>query len=88
MRMPETPAGAVTLRAFELQDGADRKSQWQAVEKSIWDLSPRSALLDAKPPMSWATETCLSIDASGSLNVWTLYKDGASWLLRLREWGA
>ena len=77
--------GAVTLRAFELEDGADRKAQWQAVEKSVWDLSPRSALLDAKPPMSWATETCLSIDASGSLNVWTLYKDGASWFA-LREW--
>ncbi len=79
------PSAPITLRAFELDSSADRKSQWQAVEKSIWDLSPHSALLDARPPMSWASETCLSIDAAGCLNVWTLYRDGASWFA-LREW--
>jgi hypothetical protein len=74
-----------SLRAFDLEECRDRQAQWQAIERSIWDLSPRSALLDAKPPMSWATETCISIDGDGKLNVWTLYKDGASWFA-LREW--
>ncbi len=74
-----------SLRAFDLEECRDRQTQWQAIERSIWDLSPRSALLDAKPPMSWATETCISIDGDGRLNVWTLYKDGASWYA-LREW--
>jgi hypothetical protein len=74
-----------SLRAFDLEECRDREAQWQAIERSIWDLSPRSALLDAKPPMSWATETCISIDGDGCLNVWTLYKDGASWFA-LREW--
>ena len=74
-----------TLRAFDLESRLDRPAQWQAVEKSIWDLAPRSALLDARPPMAWASETCLTIDAQGRVNVWTLYKDGASWFA-LREW--
>src|ERR1043165_1684970 len=72
------------LRVFDLEEGADRTKLWQAVERSIWNLSPRSALLDAKPPMSWATDTCLSIDAAGRVNVWTLYRDGTSWFA-LRE---
>src|SRR5262249_25424524 len=66
-------AAGVALRAFDLEQARDRQSQWQAVERSIWDLSPKSALLDARPPMSWATETCIAIDATGRLNVWTLY---------------
>jgi hypothetical protein len=78
-------AAAPSLRAFDLDECRDRQTQWQAIERSIWDLSPRSALLDARPPMSWATETCISIDGDGRLNVWTLYKDGASWFA-LREW--
>jgi uncharacterized membrane protein len=82
------PAGeAISLRAFDLERALDRAGQWQAVERSIWDLSPRSALLDARPPMSWASETCLSIDGQGRVNVWTLYKDGASWFA-LREWAS
>jgi hypothetical protein len=74
-----------TLRAFDLESRLDRPAQWQAVEKSIWDLSPRSALLDARPPMAWASETCITIDAQGRVNVWTLYKDGANWFA-LRQW--
>jgi hypothetical protein len=74
-----------SLRAFDLGVHQDRTAQWDAVERSILDLSPRSALLDAKPPMSWASETCITIDAQGRVNVWTLYKDGASWFA-LREW--
>lgn len=81
----EADAARPSLRAFDLEESRDRNSQWQAIERSIWDLSPRSALLDAKPPMSWAAETCISIDGDGRLNVWTLYKDGASWYA-LREW--
>jgi hypothetical protein len=81
----ETESSRPSLRAFDLDEARDRQSQWQAIERSIWDLSPRSALLDARPPMSWATETCISIDGDGRLNVWTLYKDGASWYA-LREW--
>jgi hypothetical protein len=73
------------LRAFDLESRLDRAAQWQAVERSIWDLSPRSALLDARPPMSWASDTCIAIDAQGRVNVWTLYRDGASWYA-LREW--
>jgi hypothetical protein len=73
------------LRAFDVDSRLDRAAQWQAVERSIWDLAPRSALLDARPPMSWATETCLSIDAAGRVNVWMLYQEGASWFA-LREW--
>ena len=80
-----TKSDTPMLRAFDLETTDDRQAQWQAVERSIWDLSPRSALLDARPPMSWATETCISIDAQGRVNVWTLYKDGASWFA-LREW--
>jgi hypothetical protein len=78
-------ANSNSLRAFDLGVHQDRTAQWDAVERSIWDLSPRSALLDAKPPMSWASETCISIDAQGRVNVWALYKDGASWFA-LREW--
>jgi hypothetical protein len=78
------PAPAHSLRAFDLAR-LDRASQWQAVERSVLDLAPQSILLDARPPMSWASETCISIDARGGLNVWTLYKDGASWFA-LREW--
>jgi len=73
------------LRAFDLEGRRDRPAQWKAVEKSIWDLSPRAALLDARPPMAWASETCITIDAQGRVNVWALYKDGASWFA-LREW--
>jgi len=86
--IPPSHAGVdapATLRAFDVDKHPDRPAQWQAVERSIWDLSPKSALLDAKPPMSWASETCISIDAQGCVNVWTLYKDGASWYA-LREW--
>jgi hypothetical protein len=81
-------SAAPSLRALDLPTPSSREAQWAAVERSIWDLSPRSALLDAKPPMSWATETCIAIDKAGRLNVWTLYKEsggGASWFA-LREW--
>ncbi len=79
----------VTLRAFDLPDAEqhDRPSQWQAVERSIRDLVADSVLLDARPPMSWASDCCIAIDANGGLHVWTLYKDGVSWYA-LREWAA
>jgi hypothetical protein len=84
--VPAAPAG-VTLRAFDVQDAQDetRTSQWDAVERSVRDLVPGSILLEARPPMSWATESCIAIDPDGRLHVWTLYKDGASWFA-LREW--
>jgi hypothetical protein len=79
------PRGMPALRAFDLEEACDRGAQWQAVERSIWDLSPNSALLEARPPMSWASETCIAIDGKGRVNVWTLYRDGTSWFA-LREW--
>jgi hypothetical protein len=66
---------------------ADRASQWQSVERSIRDLVPESILLEARPPMSWATESCIAIDPDGVLHIWTLYKDGATWYA-LREWAS
>jgi hypothetical protein len=87
----ETPndATGVTLRAFDLADQrqADRTTQWESVERSIRDLVPESILLEARPPMSWATESCIAIDPDGVLHIWTLYKDGASWYA-LREWAS
>lgn len=76
-----------TLRAFDLEPDCGRAAQWQAVERSIWDLLPKSVLLEAKPPMSWAADTCIAIDQKGHLHVWTLYRDGASWFA-LREWAS
>jgi hypothetical protein len=83
---PAAPVG-VTLRAFDVIDARDesRSSQWDAVERSVRDLVPGSILLEARPPMSWASESCIAIDPEGRLHVWTLYKDGASWFA-LREW--
>ena len=78
-------ASSPPLQVFDLEVGTDRAGLWQVVEQSICGLSPRSALLDAKPPMPWATDTCLSIDAAGRIGVWTLYRDGTSWFA-LREW--
>lgn len=82
------PVG-VTLRAFDVIDAHDesRASQWAAVERSVRDLVPGSVLLEARPPMSWASEACIAIDPDGRLHVWTLYKDGASWFA-LREWAS
>ena len=85
---PDQPRHArPTLRAFDLEEQCDRPAQWQAVERSIWDLLPKSVLIEAKPPMSWATDTCIAIDREGRLHIWTLYKDGASWFA-LREWAS
>jgi hypothetical protein len=86
--LPQKPVG-VTLRAFDVLDSQDesRLSQWAAVERSVRDLVPGSILLDARPPMSWATESCIAIDPEGNLHIWTLYKDGASWFA-LREWAS
>jgi hypothetical protein len=86
-RAPEQ--AGVTLRAFDLADphDADRTSQWQSVERSIRDLVPESILLEARPPMSWASESCIAIDPDGILHIWTLYKDGATWYA-LREWAS
>ena len=85
----EEKGRGVTLRAFDLLDDqeSDRDAQWLAVERSIKDLVAESVVLDARPPMSWASNCCLSIDAEGGLHVWTLYKDGVSWFA-LREWAA
>ncbi len=79
----------VTLRAFDLLDSHERTraSQWQAVERSIRDLVPDSVLLEARPPMSWAIDSCIAIDPAGRLHIWTLYKDGTSWFA-LREWAS
>ena len=87
--MVEEKGRGVMLRAFDLLDEqeSDRGAQWQAVERSIKDLVAESVVLDARPPMSWASDCCLSIDAKGGLHVWTLYKDGVSWFA-LREWAA
>ena len=52
------------------------RAQWQSVENSIADLTAGAILLDARPPMAWATESCVAVDAAGALHVWTLYKDG------------
>ncbi len=78
-----------TLRAFDVleTDDRNRDAQWHAVERSIRDLVPHSILLDARPPISWATETCIAIDPDGRLHVWTLHKDGATWFA-LREWAS
>ena len=73
------------LHVFDVDGRLDRAGQWGVVERAIWDLAPRSALLDARPPMTWAAETSLVIDAAGRVNVWTFYKDGVSWFA-LREW--
>ena len=84
----EEKGRGVTLRAFDvMEEGTDRAAQWQAVERSIKDLVAESVVLDARPPMSWASDCCVSIDAEGGLHVWTLYKDGVSWFA-LREWAA
>ncbi|MGN6368524.1 MAG: hypothetical protein ACTHN5_09710 [Phycisphaerae bacterium] len=85
----EEKAQGVTLRAFDLveEEGSGRDAQWLAVERSIKDLVSGSVVLDARPPMSWASDCCLSIDGDGGLHVWTLYKDGVSWFA-LREWAA
>ena len=87
--MVEEKGRGVMLRAFDLLDeeGSGRDAQWLAVERSIKDLVAESVVLDARPPMSWASDCCLSIDAEGGLHVWTLYKDGVSWFA-LREWAA
>lgn len=79
----------LTLRAFDLSDEeeSDRAAQWLAVERSIRDLVGGSIVLEARPPMSWASECCVAIDAAGGLHVWTLYKDGVSWYA-LREWAS
>jgi hypothetical protein len=96
--LPVTPAAPLptpskphplTLRAFDLLHPTDntRSAQWQAVESSIPDLLPRAILLDARPPLSWASDCCIALDPAGRLHVWTLYKDGVSWFA-LREWAA
>jgi hypothetical protein len=89
---PERPAMPASeydfrppLRIFDVDGRLDRAGQWRVVEQAIWDLAPRSAVLDARPPMSWAGETSLVIDAAGRVNVWTLFRDGVSWFA-LREW--
>jgi hypothetical protein len=83
------PTYPLTLRAFDLLHPTDntRAAQWQAVESSIPDLLPRAILLDARPPLSWASDCCIALDPAGRLHVWTLYKDGVSWFA-LREWAA
>jgi hypothetical protein len=85
--IPAGSRGGVTLRAFDLHDVDDRPAQWEAVERSVRDLVPDSILLEARPPMSWATDSCIAIAPDGRLHVWTLYKDGASWYA-LREWAS
>jgi hypothetical protein len=91
VRMSASPNAAkgVTLRAFDVleNEDRDRAAQWQAVERSIRDLVADSILLDAKPPMSWASDCCIAIDGHGALHIWTLFKDGVSWFA-LREWAA
>jgi hypothetical protein len=80
-----TPNGTPNaLRAFDLA-GTTRPAQWEAVERSVAGLVANAVLLDARPPMSWATESCLALDQHGGLHVWTLYKDSVSWFA-LREW--
>jgi len=78
-----------TIRAMEVAEGErggmSRGTQWEAVEGSIPDLVAESELLDARPPMSWAKESCVAVDREGRMHVWTLYKDGTSWFA-LREW--
>jgi hypothetical protein len=74
------------LRAFDLA-GTSRVAQWEAVERSVAGLVTNAVLLDARAPMSWATESCLSLDQHGGLHVWTLYKDSVSWFA-LREWAS
>jgi hypothetical protein len=72
------------LRVFDLS-GTSRAAQWDAVERSVAGLVANAVLLEARPPMSWASESCLGLDQHGGLHVWTLYKDGVSWFA-LREW--
>ena len=55
------------------------------MERSIRDFLPNATLLEARPPMAWASESTLAVDAEGRLHVWTLFRDGASWFA-LREW--
>ncbi|MCL2639340.1 MAG: hypothetical protein FWD53_00695, partial [Phycisphaerales bacterium] len=75
-----------TIRAMEVtEEETNRKTQWEVVEGSIRDLISESVLLDARPPMSWAKESCVAVDGDGGMHVWTLYKDGVSWFA-LREW--
>jgi hypothetical protein len=94
--IPQTPAVALkrtahglTLRVFDLlhSGASDRALQWQVVEQSIGELVSGATVLDARPPVSWASECCIAVDAGGKLHVWTLYKDGVSWFA-LREWAA
>jgi hypothetical protein len=86
----DTPSGSPNggangaLRAFDLA-GTSRVAQWEAVESSVAGLVTNAVLLDARAPMSWATESCLALDQHGALHVWTLYKDSVSWFA-LREW--
>jgi hypothetical protein len=84
----EAPAAkdASGLRAFDAGK-ADRVEQWLGVERSIGDLLAGAVLMEARPPMSWAAESCIAIDKSGRLHIWALYKDGVSWFA-LREWAS
>jgi hypothetical protein len=81
------PSRGLTLRVQELlAEGATyRLAQWKTVEQSIRDLVRGSVLLDARPPMVWATESCLAVDGDGALHVWTLFNSSVSWFA-LKHW--